>query len=314
MGKFFISIVVPMYYEEEVVNECYKRLTKEMIDNKFNYELIFINDGSKDRTLELLKEIALTDKKAKIINFSRNFGHQAAVTAGIKISKGDAVVIIDADLQDPPELIKDMITLWSEGYEVVYAKRKKRNGENFIKLFTAKCFYKLLNLLSEIEIPQDTGDFRLIDRKVADAFLEMPEKNRFIRGMISWTGFNQIALEYIRDERFSGNTKYTFSKMIKFAIDGIIGFSSKPLKIITTLGSISVMLSFIVLIYSLYIKFSNGNVERGWTSIIVAITFFSGVQMLSLGIIGEYISRINDEIKSRPLYIIKNKINIDEKN
>ena len=297
MRQFLLSVVVPMYYEEKVANECYKRLTEEMKNNKFDYELIFVDDGSKDKTLEILVELAANDERVKVINFSRNFGHQAAVTAGVETAKGDAIVIIDADLQDPPELIKDMVALWKQGYEVVYAKRKKRNGETWIKLFTAKCFYKLLNLMAEIEIPRDTGDFRLIDRKVADAFLAMPEKNRFIRGMISWIGFNQIAVEYVRDERFAGETKYPFKKMVKFATDGIISFSSKPLKIITTLGILSVVLSFFVLVYSLIVKIVTGNVERGWTSIMVAITFFSGVQILSLGIVGEYIARMNDEIK-----------------
>ncbi|MFL0246401.1 glycosyltransferase family 2 protein [Candidatus Clostridium stratigraminis] len=312
MEGFLLSIVVPMYYEEAVAGECYKRLTLEMEKNEQNYELIFVNDGSKDNTQAILEELALKDNRVKIINFARNFGHQAAVTAGVKAAQGDAIVIIDADLQDPPELIKDMIVLWKQGYEVVYAKRRKREGETWIKLFTAKYFYKFLNFMSDIDIPSDTGDFRLIDRKVADAFLAMPEKNRFIRGMISWIGFNQIAIEYVRNERFAGETKYPFKKMIKFAADGIIGFSNKPLKIITHLGILSVALSLIVLIYSLIIKIVNGNVERGWTSIMVAITFFSGVQMLSLGVVGEYISRMNDEMKGRPLYIIKSKINIED--
>ncbi|MFL0268623.1 glycosyltransferase family 2 protein [Candidatus Clostridium radicumherbarum] len=312
MEGFLLSIVIPMYYEEAVAGECYKRLTLEMEKNEQDYELIFINDGSKDNTQAILEEIALKDNRVKVINFARNFGHQAAVTAGVEMAHGDAIVIIDADLQDPPELIKDMIVLWKQGYEVVYAKRKKREGETWIKLFTAKYFYKFLNLMSDIDIPSDTGDFRLIDRKVADAFLAMPEKNRFIRGMISWIGYNQIAIEYVRNERFAGETKYPFKKMIKFATDGIIGFSNKPLKIITHLGILSVALSFVVLIYSLIIKIASGNVERGWTSIMVAITFFSGVQMLSLGVVGEYISRMNDEIKGRPLYIIKSKMNIED--
>lgn len=313
MSNFLLSIVVPMYYEEAVAEECYTRLTKVMKDNAYNYELIFVNDGSKDKTPEILRSLALSDSNVKVINFSRNFGHQAAVTAGIKASSGAAVVIIDADLQDPPELIPDMIALWKQDYDVVYAKRKKREGETWFKLMTAKYFYKLLNSLSDIDIPKDTGDFRLIDRKVADAFLEMPEKNRFIRGMVSWLGFKQIAIEYIRSERFAGETKYPLKKMIKFAKDGIIGFSTKPLKIITTIGLFSVMLSFIVLVYSLSVKFLGGNVERGWTSIIVAITFFGGIQILSLGIVGEYVARIYDEAKNRPLYLIREKLNFEVK-
>lgn len=309
MDNFLLSVVVPMYYEEAVAEECYKRLKKVMDDNNFNYELIFVNDGSKDRTYEILKNIALSDKNAKIINFSRNFGHQIAVTAGVEAASGDALVIIDADLQDPPELITDMVKLWKEGYEVVYAKRKQRKGETFFKLTTAKYFYKFLAHMSEITIPKDTGDFRLIDRKVANAFLSMPEKNRFIRGMVSWVGFNQTYVEYERDERFAGETKYPLKKMIKFAKDGIISFSTKPLKIITTIGFVSVILSLAILIYSLISKIFEKDIARGWTSIMCALTFFGGVQMLSLGVIGEYIARIYDESKGRPLYIIKDKVN-----
>jgi polyisoprenyl-phosphate glycosyltransferase len=312
MKRFLLSVVVPMYHEEEVARECYKRLTTEMESNHFNYELVFVNDGSKDKTPDILQELALMDKRVKVINFSRNFGHQAAVTAGVEAAKGEAIVIIDADMQDPPDLIKDMVVLWKQGYGVVYAKRKKRNGETWIKLLTAKYYYKFLNLMSDIEIPCDTGDFRLIDRKAADAFLAMPEKNRFIRGMITWIGFNQIAVEYVRDERFAGETKYPFKKMIKLAADGIISFSSKPLKVITTIGILSVVLSFVILLYSLIVKIIMGSVVRGWTSLMTAITFFSGVQMLSLGIVGEYIARMSDEIKRRPLYIIKDMINIDD--
>lgn len=194
MREILLSVVIPMYYEEEVAEECYKRLTEVMKKDSTNYELIFVNDGSKDKTPEILRRISLKDPKAKVINFSRNFGHQVAVTAGIEAAQGDALIIIDADLQDPPELIKDMVLLWTQGYEVVYAKRMKRKGESYLKLLTAKCYYKLLSLLSDIEIPRDTGDFRLIDRKVADAFLSMPERSRFIRGMISWIGFNKLHL------------------------------------------------------------------------------------------------------------------------
>lgn len=312
MMNFLLSVVIPMYYEEEVAEECYKRLTKVMKTNGFEYELLFVNDGSKDKTYEILRDISKRDVHAKVINFSRNFGHQAAVTAGIEASKGDAIVIIDADLQDPPELIVDMVKLWENGYEVVYAKRMKRKGETWFKLITAKYFYKFLDAMSDVKIPQNTGDFRLIDRKVADVFLAMPERNRFIRGMISWVGFNQIAIEYIRDERFAGKTKYPLKKMIKFAKDGIIGFSTKPLKLITTLGLISVFVSFILFIYSIISKLLQTDIERGWASIMVAIAFFSGVQLLSLGIVGEYIARIYDETKGRPLYIVKDKINFED--
>lgn len=310
--KFLLSVVVPMYYEEEVAEECHNRLTAVMLENNFNYELIFVNDGSTDKTPEILQSIAEKDPNSKVVNFSRNFGHQAAVTAGVQVAKGDAIVIIDADLQDPPELISDMVKLWQNGNDVVYAKRKKRKGETWFKLTTAKYFYKFLDSMSDTKIPQNTGDFRLIDKKVAEVFLQLPERNRFIRGMISWVGFKQVAIEYVRDERFAGETKYPLKKMIKFAKDGIIGFSSKPLKLITTLGLFSVLISFIILIYTLVSKILQADIEQGWTSIMVAISFFSGVQLLSLGIVGEYIARIYDETKGRPLYIIKNTHNITE--
>lgn len=310
--KELISIVVPMYFEEEVAEECYRRLTEVMTTNKFNYELVFVNDGSTDRTLDILVELASEDDKVKVINFSRNFGHQNAVTAGIDYAKGDAIVIIDADLQDPPELIPDLVNKWREGYDVVYAKRKKRKGETWFKLLTAKWFYKFLNYMSDIDIPKDTGDFRLIDRKVAAVFRRMTERNRFIRGMISWIGFKQTYIEYERDERFAGETKYPLKKMLKFASDGIIAFSTKPLRIVTWIGFFSVILSFLVLLYSLVVKlFDLGDVQAGWTSIMVAITFFGGVQLLGLGIVGQYIARIYDESKNRPVYIVKDVYNVE---
>jgi polyisoprenyl-phosphate glycosyltransferase len=223
-----ISIVIPMYYEQEVAGECYKRVKRVMLENNLKHELIFVNDGSKDRTIDILESIAAEDPCVKIIDFSRNFGHQIAVTAGVNYSLGDMVVIIDADLQDPPELIVDMIDKWHQGYDIVYAKRKKRKGETWFKLTTAKYFYRFLSFMSDVDIPKDTGDFRLMDRKVVESFKAMPERNRFVRGMISWIGFNQTYIEYERDERFAGETKYPLKKMIKFASDGIIAFSSKP--------------------------------------------------------------------------------------
>jgi dolichol-phosphate mannosyltransferase len=310
--SLLISIIVPMYYEEAVAEECYKRLKTVMDKSTYAYELIFVNDGSKDQTLTILKNLSAEDKSVKIINFSRNFGHQIAVTAGINHAKGNAVVIIDADLQDPPELILEMINKWREGYEVVYAKRKRRKGETWFKLITAKYFYKFLEFMSDVKIPKDTGDFRLMDAKVVDAFRVMPERNRFVRGMISWVGFDQTYIEYEREKRFAGETKYPLKKMIKFAGDGIIAFSAKPLRLMTCIGCLTIILAFIVLVYSLVIKFLGGTAVRGWTSLMVAITFFSGVQLLSLGVLGEYIGRIYDESKNRPLYIIKEKINFDE--
>lgn len=308
-----ISVVVPMYYEEEVVNECYTRLNnvfKEL--KKYDYEFIFVNDGSRDRTLELLEKIAMDDKKVKIISFSRNFGHQCAVTAGLKFTTGDAVIIIDADMQDPPELIKEMIDLWEAGNEVIYAKRKARRGESRFKLFTAKMFYRVLDGLSDVKIPQDTGDFRLADKKVINVINDLPEHNKFLRGLFSWVGYRQIPIEYERKERFAGKTKYPLKKMIKLAIDGIISFSNKPLKILGVIGIFSIIISFGILIYSLIsYLFKLNNLTAGWTSLMVTITFFSGVQLLSIWLMSEYISRIYDESKGRPQYIIDKTINIE---
>ena len=312
MIKEKISVVVPMYFEEEVAEECYNRLRSVMLENNIDYEFVFVNDGSTDRTLPILQSFAAIDPAVKIINFARNFGHQTAVTAGIDYATGDAIVIIDADLQDPPEVIPELIAKWKEGYDVVYAKRKKRAGETKFKLLTAKYFYKTLNYLSDIDIPKDTGDFRIIDAKVADVFRQMPERNRFVRGMFSWIGFNQTFIEYERDERFAGETKYPLKKMIKFASDGIIAFSTKPLKLMLLLGSVSVFISFALLIYALFVKMFGYEVARGWTSIMVAITFFSGIQMISLGIVGQYIARIYDESKNRPIYVVSTTLNVEK--
>lgn len=247
-----ISVIIPMYNEELVIEECYKRLKENITKlKKYDYELIFINDGSKDKTLEKIKELAKQDTNLKIVSFSRNFGHQAAVTAGLKEVTGDAIVIIDADLQDPPESIPDMVKLWEAGNEVIYGKRKSRKGESHFKLFTAKMFYKTLNALSDVEIPQDTGDFRLVDRKVVDTINNLPEHNKFLRGLFSWVGYKQYAYEYERQERKAGKTKYPLKKMLKLASDGIVSFSTKPLKIVGGLGIITIIISIIILIYSL---------------------------------------------------------------
>ena len=308
-----ISVVIPMYYEEEVAEECYKRMTGVLkgIEN-YEYEIIFVNDGSKDKTLPILEEIASKDKNVKVISFARNFGHQCAVTAGLQYVTGDAIVIIDADLQDPPELIPEMLKLWEEGNEVIYGKRKTRDGESKFKLLTAKMFYNTLNALSDVEIPKDTGDFRLVDRKVVDVINSLPEHNKFLRGLFSWVGFEQKAFEYERKERFAGKTKYPLKKMLKLASDGIIGFSTKPLKFVGGLGIFAIIVSVLILIYSiLSFAFKWNNLTAGWTSIMVATTFFSGTILISLWMIGEYIARIYDESKARPQYIIKKKINVD---
>ena len=309
-----ISVVIPMYYEEEVAQECYNKISNVLknIEN-YDYEIICINDGSKDKTLTILENIANEDQKVKVISFSRNFGHQCAVTAGLKEVTGDVVVIIDADLQDPPELIPEMLKYWENGNDVVYGKRKTRDGESRFKLMTAKMFYKMLNAFSDVDIPRDTGDFRLVDRKVVDQMNSLPEHNKFLRGLWSWLGYKQCEFEYERKERFAGKTKYPLKKMLKLASDGIISFSSKPLKIVGALGIFSIIISFLLLIYAIvsYI-FNFNNLMSGWTSIMVAITFFSGIQLLSLWIIAEYIGRIYDETKHRPQYIVEKRINIDK--
>ena len=310
---FLLSVIIPVYYEEAVVEACYKELQRVMSKNKWEYEFIFVNDGSKDKTLEILRKISRVDINVKVIDFSRNFGHQVAVTAGIFHCLGDIAVIIDADLQDPPSIIEEMVAKWQEGYDVVYAKRKKRKGETVLKLITAKYFYRFLHYMAEIEIPMDTGDFRLMDRRAIEAFKQMPERNRFVRGMVSWVGFDQTYVEYERDERFAGETKYPFKKMLRFATDGIISFSTKPLKIVRSLGFMTIIIAIGLLVYSLISKFIMHSVVSGWTSLMVAITFFSGVQLFSIGLLGEYIARIYDESKGRPLYLIKEKINYENK-
>lgn len=307
-----VSLVIPMYYEEEVANECYKKVKEVLCGLKdYEYEIVFVNDGSKDKTLEILEGIAENDENVKVISFARNFGHQCAVTAGLKEVTGDAIVIIDADLQDPPELIPDMLKLWEEGNEVIYAKRKKRDGESAFKLFTAKMFYKTLNGLSDVEIPKDTGDFRLVDKKVVDVINSLPEHNKFLRGLFSWVGFKQIPFEYERKERFAGKTKYQLKKMLKLAYDGIIGFSSKPLKIIGGMGITSIVMSFLILLYFLLaLAFGWWRLSLECNVLIIIMTFFAGIQLLALWIVSEYISRIYDESKGRPQYIIDKKINI----
>lgn len=310
MGEKLISIVVPMYFEELVVEECYKRLTSMAAGNNLNYELVFVNDGSTDKTLDMLEGLAKSDNHVKVISFSRNFGHQVAITAGMYKAQGDAVIVIDADLQDPPELIPEMVKLWEDGYEVVYAKRKKREGESFFKLATAKMFYKVLDKLSSVKIPLDTGDFRLIDRKVVEALRAMPEKNRFVRGMVSWAGFKQIPLEYERKERFAGETKYPFKKMLKLALDGILSFSAKPVKAIEYTGGFIIIASFLILGFTvLNLLLGIISINLSTALIISAFMLIGGIQLLSMGVIGEYIARIYDETRDRPLYLIDKEIN-----
>ena len=300
-----LSIIIPIYNEEQIIPELYKRLSESAQKITSDYELIFINDGSKDLSLLELIKISDQDKKVFFINFSKNFGHQIAVTAGIDHCNGDAVVIIDGDLQDPPELIPEMYKKHKEGYEVVYAQREKREGETYFKKKTAQLFYRTLRKITSIDIPLDTGDFRLIDRKIVEALRKMPEQNKFLRGQIAWLGFNQTAILFNRDKRKYGKSGYPLSKMLKFALDGITGFSDKPLENVSRLGFIISGLSFVIILYAIFSHFFLKQTITGWTSLIISCMFIGGVQLISIGVIGEYIARINKNILNRPLYLIK---------
>ena len=300
-----ISVVIPTYNEEANINMLFDRLQKVLEKITTDYEMIFVNDGSRDNTIGFVKELAHKHPQVKYIDFSRNFGHQIAVTAGLEKASGEAIVIIDADLQDPPELIVDMYKKMKDGFEVVYAKRRTRKGESFFKLWTAKWFYRTLSYITSIDIPLDTGDFRIMDRKIVDVLQQMPEKNKFLRGQISWIGYDQTYVEYDRDERLAGKTGYPLSKMLRFALDGITAFSDLPLKIVTYFGFFVSGIAFLVMMYALYSRFLTPDYEPGWTSLIISVLFIGGIQMIAIGIIGEYLSRMNHNIRNRPLYIVK---------
>ncbi|KOO44235.1 glycosyltransferase family 2 protein [Priestia koreensis] len=299
------SIVIPVYNEEAVIHETYRRLKSVMNSTKEAYELLFVNDGSRDQTAAILKGYSDGDDSVKLIDFSRNFGHQIAITAGMDYARGEAIVVIDADLQDPPELILEMIEKWKEGYDVVYAKRVQRKGETFFKKQTASLFYRILRASTDVDIPVDTGDFRLIDRRVCEEMKGIQEKNRFVRGLVSWVGFKQTAVEYVRDERLAGETKYPLKKMLKLSLDGLTTFSYKPLKLATYTGSLLSLAGFIYMFIVLYQKLFTDSTVEGWASLIVIQLFFSGIVLILLGIVGEYIGRIYDETKNRPLYIVR---------
>ncbi|KML27365.1 glycosyltransferase [Priestia aryabhattai] len=305
------SIVVPVYNEEEVIHETYRRLTEVMRSTKEAYELLFVNDGSRDRTAEIIKEYSEQDPAVVLLDFARNFGHQIAITAGMDYARGEAVVVIDADLQDPPELILEMIEKWKQGFDVVYAKRTKRKGETYFKKQTAAMFYRFLRAMTDIDIPLDTGDFRLLDRKVCNQMNSIQEKNRFVRGLVSWVGFKQIAVEYERDERLAGESKYPLKKMLKLSMDGITSFSYKPLKLASYAGVTLSGVGFIYLLVVLYLKLFTDSTITGWSSLIVIQLFFSGIILIILGMIGEYIGRIYDETKNRPLYIVREKYQLE---
>jgi dolichol-phosphate mannosyltransferase len=308
-----LSIVVPCFNEEEVVSETVRRL-KALRGELANLdvEVIFVDDGSNDRTRDLLKSFAAEDDGIRLIAFARNFGHQIAVTAGVDAAKGDAVVLIDADLQDPPEVIHEMISKWRDGFDVVYGVRTDRKGESLFKRMTARWFYRLLNSLSDVPIPLDTGDFRLISRRVADTLRAMPERDRFVRGMVSWVGFRQIALPYRRGKRFAGTSKYPLGKMLRFATDGILSFSRMPLQMSATAGMLCASLALLGIIYSVLVRLFTHDWVEGWTALMVAVLFIGGVQLIAIGIVGEYVGRIYNEIKKRPLYVVQEYIGFDD--
>ena len=300
-----ISEIVPSYNEKKNVPLIYKRLTDTLSKISDKYEIIFVNDCSKDSTLSVIKQISEKDSHVKYISFSRNFGHQIAVSAGLDMCKGKAVVIIDGDLQDPPELILEMYKKYQEGYKVVYAKRKTREGETWFKKATAKLFYRFLAAMTSIEIPVDVGDFRLIDKVIVNHLRNMPEKSKYIRGQISWIGYKQTFVEYHRDARLYGKTNYPLKKMLRLAFDGITAFSDKPLKMASAIGIISAILSLLAIVYALISHFIFDSAVSGWTSLIISVLFIGGVQLITIGIIGEYIARINNDVRNRPLYIIE---------
>ena len=307
-----LSVVIPCFNEELVLRAAHERLTQAVsaIDD-FGYELIFIDDGSRDRTFDILAELQTHDPRTRVLKLSRNFGHQIAVTAGLEAATGDVIVVIDADLQDPPEVIREMVNLWRQGNHVVYGSRTTRPGESRFKLATAKAYYRIINRLSDTSIPVDTGDFRLMDRKVVDVLLDMPERGRFLRGMVSWIGFKQIALPYERDVRHAGRTKYSLLRMIRFAMDGILSFSVVPLRLASFTGLMAIWLALagivmavIVRVFRLY----DLRLGRGWASLFVAVLFMGGVQLLTLGVMGEYLGRIYTEVKRRPLYAVEERL------
>lgn len=300
-----ISAIIPSYNEQDNVGLMYERMTKTLSKISPDYEIIYINDCSKDQTLLRIKELAAKDTHVKYLSFSRNFGHQIAVSAGLDYCAGKAVVIIDGDLQDPPELIEQMYEKYKEGYKVVYARRTSREGETWFKKATAKIFYRLLASMTSIDIPVDVGDFRLIDQVIVKHLRNMPEKSKYIRGQISWIGYKQTFVNYHRDARIYGKTNYPLRKMLRFALDGITAFSDKPLKIASGLGIVAAIVSLLALVYALVAHFCFNSTITGWTSLILSVLFIGGVQLITIGIIGEYIARINNDVRNRPLYILE---------
>jgi glycosyltransferase involved in cell wall biosynthesis len=309
-----LSVVVPCANEEEVLSETHRRLTSALAEIGLEFEILYVDDGSTDATMEQLRKIGRVDPRARVLSLSRNFGHQVAITAGMEHAAGDAIVVIDADLQDPPEVIGEFVEMWKAGHDVVYGIRTERAGETAFKVWTAKLFYRLMGRFSDTRIAPDAGDFRLLDRRVAKALLAMPERDRFIRGMVGWLGFSQVAVPYRRSARLAGKTKYPLLKMAHFAADGIVSFSTTPLKLATYLGFAVSGLSIVGILYALYVHFFVKGAVQGWASLLVAVFFIGGVQLICMGIIGEYVGRIYGESKRRPLYLVREKVGFPEGN
>lgn len=306
------SIVVPILNEDEVLTEFHRRLTAIMDGLKEPYEIVFVNDGSTDDSLSIMEKLHSQDRKIKIIDLSRNFGHQLALTAGIDYALGEAVIIMDADLQDPPEVIPKLIEKWKEGYQVVYGIRKRRDAEKFFKKIGSSLFYRLLYAMTDVTIPRDAGDFRLLDRKIVQSMNRMRERDRYIRGLTSWIGFNQTGIVYHRRGRFAGHTKYPFSKLVKLAFDGIVSFTTFPLRIAAYFGFLVAAICFVYTVYVVVFEISTHTAPKGWSSLMMAIIFVGGVQLICLGAIGEYLSRIGEEVRKRPLYIVRRIIDADK--
>jgi dolichol-phosphate mannosyltransferase len=300
-----LSVVVPCYNEEQVVGACHETLTRVLSPAIHDYQIVYVNDGSTDGTYQLLRDMQGSDARVKVVDLARNFGHQVALSAGLEHADGAAVALMDADLQDPPEVLVQMFQLWQQGYEVIFGVRKMRAGESWFKLTAAKTFYRILSFFSDTKIPLDTGDFRLMDRKAVDALLRMPERQRFLRGLSIWIGFRSYGLEYERLPRAAGVTKYPVHKLARLALDGILSFSLVPLRLVSVAGIGTASLSVVGAGYTLVSRLLTGIWVPGWTLLLIGMLFIGGLQMLSLGIVGEYIGRIYTEAKQRPLYLVR---------
>lgn len=297
-----LSVVVPIYNEVETIAELHRRVATAL--EELDFELVLVDDRSSDGSWDELRVVAAKDPRVRLVRLSRNFGHQVAITAGLDAARGEAIVLMDGDLQDPPEVIPELVEQWRAGYDVVYAIRAHRAGETRFKLVTARLFYRLMRRMSQFDIPENAGDFRLLSRRAAEAMRAMPERARFLRGMTSWIGFRQTGVEYRRDARYAGTTKYPLRKMVRFAFDAVTSFSTAPLRIVSGLGLLMVIFCFAYLVYALVVRFATHSAVAGWTTVVVLVLLIGGIQMLSLGIVGQYIARIFEEAKNRPLYLI----------